>query len=97
MIQEIFPHQYHVEYLPEAVPTPDSGLMVCAGRGVLLKSDVNPETGKAEERMKQIETVLAAPGPSDDIMELTRTYLECKRDMDAQTAEWEILMESIDN
>ena len=55
------------------------------------------EIGKAEERMKQIETVLAAPGPSDDIMELTRTYLECKRDMDAQTAEWEKLMESIDN
>ena len=24
----------------------------------------------------------------DDIMELTRTYLECKRDLDAKTDEW---------
>ena len=38
--------------------------------------------------MKAIEAVLAAPGPSDDIMELTREYLECKRDMDAKTDEW---------
>ena len=45
--------------------------------------------------MKEIETTLSAPGPSDDIMELTRTYLECKRDADAWTAEWETWMEKL--
>ena len=52
------------------------------------------EIGKDEARMKTIETVLAAPGPSDDIMELTREYLELKRDLDAKTDEWATLMEN---
>ena len=52
------------------------------------------EIGKDEARMKAIETVLAAPGPSDDIMELTREYLELKRDLDAKTDEWAELMDS---
>ena len=51
------------------------------------------EIGKDEARMKAIETVLAAPGPGDDIMELTREYLELKRDLDAKTDEWAGLME----
>ena len=28
------------------------------------------------------------PGPEDDIMDLTREYLELKRDLDAKTDEW---------
>ena len=51
------------------------------------------EISKQESRMKEIETVLAAPGPSDDIMELTREYLECKRDLDAKTEEWASLID----
>ena len=51
------------------------------------------EIGKDEARMKAIETVLAAPGPGDDIMELTREYLELKRDLDAKTDEWAGLMD----
>ena len=51
------------------------------------------EIGKLEQKMKEIETVLAAPTPQDDIMELTRTYLECKRDLDAKTEEWGTLIE----
>jgi len=51
------------------------------------------EIGKDEARMKAIEAVLAAPGPSDDIMELTREYLELKRDLDAKTDEWAELMD----
>ena len=43
--------------------------------------------------MKEIETVLAAPTEKDDIMELTRTYLECKRDLDAWTEEWGTLID----
>ena len=51
------------------------------------------EIGKQEARMKEIETVLAAPTDKDDIMELTREYLECKRDLDAKTEEWGSLIE----
>ena len=46
--------------------------------------------------MKDIEKILSNPGPGDDIMELTRTYLEDKRELDHKTAEWESLMEKID-
>jgi len=38
--------------------------------------------------MKQIEGLLSSPGEGDDVMELTREYLECKRDLDAKTDEW---------
>ena len=46
------------------------------------------EIGKLEAKMKEIENTLSAPTEKDDIMELTRTYLECKRDLDAKTDEW---------
>ena len=46
--------------------------------------------------MREIEKVLSDPSPADDIMELTRNYLEHKRDLDAKTAEWESLMEKIE-
>ncbi len=51
------------------------------------------EISKLEEKMAEIERVLAAPGPDDDIMELTRVYLESKRDLDAKTDEWATLMD----
>ena len=41
-----------------------------------------------EGKMKGIESRLSAPGPGDDIMDLTREYLELKRDLDAKTDEW---------
>ena len=49
-----------------------------------------------ESRMKELETVLANPGEKDDIMELTRSYLECKRELDARTEEWAALVETLD-
>ena len=58
-------------------------------------SYLETEIGKDEKRMKAIEAVLAAPGPSDDIMELTREYLELKRDLDAKTDEWASLMDDM--
>ena len=51
------------------------------------------EIEKLESRMAEIEKILSAPGPEDDIMELTRSYLECKRDLDAKTDEWGSLIE----
>ena len=49
-----------------------------------------------EEKQSKIEEVLANPGPDDDIMELTRSYLENKRELDFKMAEWEKLSESIE-
>lgn len=51
------------------------------------------EIEKLEARMKAIESVLEAPKAGDDIMELTREYLECKRDLDAKTEEWGELLD----
>ena len=42
--------------------------------------------------MKEIEEVLSNPPADCDIMELTREYLECKRDLDAKTDEWGSLL-----
>lgn len=41
-----------------------------------------------EEKMAEIEKVLAAPAADTDIMELTRQYLDLKRDLDAKMEEW---------
>ena len=49
-----------------------------------------------QARMKEIESVLANPSPSDDYMELTREFLERKRDVDAMTDEWAELSESLE-
>ncbi len=53
------------------------------------------EIAKTEKRMGEIEKVLADPGKDDDIMELTREYLENKRALDAMTDEWGELIEKI--
>ncbi len=41
-----------------------------------------------EEQMAAIEKVLEAPAPDTDIMQLTRDYLELKRDLDYKMNEW---------
>ncbi|MGM9793166.1 MAG: ribosomal protection-like ABC-F family protein [Candidatus Cryptobacteroides sp.] len=55
------------------------------------------EIDRIEKEMKKIEAVLANPGTNDDIMELTRAYLEHKRDLDARTEEWAELSEQMDS
>ena len=50
------------------------------------------EIGKIEARMKDIESVLSNPSANDDILELTRSYLELKRELDIKTGEWESLI-----
>lgn len=49
-----------------------------------------------EAKMKEIESILSNPKPEDDVMELTRTYLEQKRELDFKTEEWESLSSSIE-
>ncbi|MGN1215327.1 MAG: ABC-F family ATP-binding cassette domain-containing protein, partial [Candidatus Cryptobacteroides sp.] len=53
------------------------------------------EIARVEEKMSGIEAVLSNPGESDDVMELTREYLELKRECDRKTEEWATLMEGI--
>jgi len=53
--------------------------------------------GTIEERMAEIEAILSNPGPDDDVMELTRSYLENKRELDFKMEEWEKLNESLDD
>lgn len=54
------------------------------------------EIGKIEAKMKGIEKILSNPSDKDDIIELTRTYLEDKRELDRKTQEWESLMEKLE-
>ncbi len=50
------------------------------------------EIEKLEGEMKAIEAVLSNPGEGDDIMELTRSYLELKYKLDVKTEEWGALI-----
>ena len=49
-----------------------------------------------EVKMKEIEAKLMNPGPDDDVMDLTRAYLENKRELDFKMEEWEKLNEQLD-
>ena len=51
-------------------------------------SFLEKEIERLEAEMKKIEAVLSNPKEGDDIMELTRSYLEDKRELDAKTEEW---------
>lgn len=53
------------------------------------------ESDKLSQKMKELEAKLSVPTEKDDIMELTRQYLELKRDLDAKTQEWEKLIETM--
>ncbi len=85
---------------PKAAPASDNSAFKAQSKEQRkLKNRVEfleKEIGKDEKRMKQIEAILAAPGEGDDIMELTREYLELKRSLDAATEEWTELMEKLE-
>lgn len=56
-----------------------------------LKSRIDfleKEISRLETALQEIEQKLANPGNNDDIMELTRIYLENKMSLDAKTDEW---------
>ena len=50
-----------------------------------------------EAKMAEIEAKLMSPGPDDDVMDLTREYLENKRELDYKMEEWEKLNEQLEN
>ena len=49
-----------------------------------------------ETRMAEIEAKLMSPGPGDDVMDLTREYLENKRELDYKMEEWSELTEKLE-
>lgn len=53
------------------------------------------EMAGIEEKMAAIEAVLSNPSEKDDVLELTRSYLELKRECEGKTEEWASLMESL--
>ena len=50
-----------------------------------------------ETKMAEIEAKLMSPGPDDDVMDLTREYLENKRELDYKMEEWSELNEKLEN
>lgn len=56
-------------------------------------SYLESEIAKIEKAMAELESKLSNTSPSDDIFELTRSYMEYKRDLDAKTEEWGSLIE----
>ncbi len=59
-------------------------------------SAVEKAIAALEGEMAGIETHLSAPSEGDDIMELTRKYLELKRELDYKMDEWAALAEKIE-
>ena len=49
-----------------------------------------------ETKMAEIEAKLMSPGPGDDVMDLTREYLENKRELDYKMEEWSDLTEKLE-
>ena len=49
-----------------------------------------------ETKMSEIEAKLSNPGPGDDVMDLTRAYLEEKRELDYKMEEWSELNEKLE-
>ena len=88
------------------VTKPDTGMQKASFAEMKAKSKeerkirnridfLESEIAKIEQKMRSLEVVLSSPKPEDDIMELTREYLELKRDLDAKTDEWGGLIEQV--
>ena len=59
-------------------------------------SNLEKAIATIESQMAEIEKVLSAPGEKDDIMELTRQYLEHKRELDIKMEEWALLADKLE-
>ncbi len=60
-------------------------------------SFVEKKIDEYETKMSEIEAKLMNPGPEDDVMDLTRAYLENKRELDYKMEEWEQLNEQLES
>ena len=55
------------------------------------------EIAAAEKKQAEIERILASPSEGDDVMELTRDYLENKIQLEKWTQEWSDWMEKLES
>ena len=60
-------------------------------------SFVEKKIEEYETKLAEIEAKLMNPGPEDDVMDLTRAYLENKRELDFKMEEWESLNEQLES
>ena len=60
-------------------------------------SFVEKKIEEYETKVAEIEAKLMNPGPGDDVMDLTRAYLENKRELDFKMEEWENLNEQLES
>ena len=104
-LQELERRFYKEEPAKPAEPAISAGKQEFMAKKIVSKEErkvrnriafLEKEIASAEAKMKKIETVLSNPGENVDVMELTRTYLEHKRDLDAWTEEWAELSEKIE-
>ena len=54
------------------------------------------EIEEYETKMAEIEVKLMNPGPEDDVMDLTRAYLENKSEFDYNMEEWSEFNEKLE-
>lgn len=73
---------------PKETPIPDKNKSKEDRKRKERVKYLEAQISQKESEMKEIEKVLSSPSPDDDIMEMTRTYLELKRDVDSLTDEW---------
>lgn len=73
---------------PKETPIPDKNKSKEDRKRKERVKYLEAQISQKEAEMKEIEKVLSSPSPDDDIMEMTRTYLELKRDVDSLTDEW---------
>ncbi len=52
------------------------------------QQQLEKQIGELEAKMAELEKKLSAPTPEDDILELTRNYLEIKRELDEKMNLW---------
>ena len=60
-------------------------------------SFVEKKIEECEIKIAEIEAKLMNPSPDDDVMDLTRVYLENKRELDFKMEEWEKLNEQLES
>ncbi len=91
--------------MPKVEKTDRKEVASSSGKGFVSKEErkIRQQIARLEEiienkekELKEIEEQLTNPADGADIMGMTEKYLQCKSLLDARTAEWEQLVESIE-
>ena len=85
-----------IEETPVLKQTPQDNKQTAADRAAFkelskkksLAAKLEKQIEQIEAEMNEIETKLSSVGQQDDIMDLTRDYLEKKRELDIKMDQW---------